>query len=301
MLLMSWKKQEQLAQDLAKMTKKRSQWRDVIQRFFRNKLAVVGFIIVVMLVFSAIFANLITKYDYSEQIPPDKFIFPNSQHIMGTDNLGRDIFSRMLYGGRISLLVAIIAVIMSGTLGIFLGAIAGFFGGKLDLLITRFLDIMMSIPSLLLATAISMALGRGPFNTALAIAVTGTPSTMRIMRSTTLSIKSNEFVEAAKATGSKQMRTLFRHILPNAVAPLIVNLTLHIGGNIMAVSGLSFIGLGVQPPTPEWGSILATGRPYIRDFWPLIVFPAVFIVLTVFGFNLVGDGLRDSLDPRLRD
>ena len=301
MLMMSPKKQVELSDNLAEMAKKKGQWRDVIQRLFRNKLAVVGLVIIVILLFSTVFAPLLTKYDYAEQVFPNRFLYPNKDHIMGTDNFGRDLFSRLLYGGRISLLVALAAVLISGTLGIFLGSVAGFFGGKLDLIITRFLDMIMAIPNLLFATAISMALGGGPFNTALAIAFAGTPSTMRIMRSTTLAIKSNEFVEAAKATGSKEMRTLFKHILPNAVAPLIVNLTLHIGGNIMAISGLSFIGLGVQPPTPEWGSMLASGRPYIRDFWPLIVFPAMFIVLTVFGFNLLGDGLRDSLDPRLRD
>ena len=301
MLLMSRRKQDELINDLVEITKKKSQWIDVWRRLRRNKLAMVGFVIVILLVFSTIFAGLLTPYSYSNQEFDLRLAFPSREHIFGADNLGRDLFTRLLYGGRVSLLVSLTAVCMSGTIGIFLGSCAGFFGGKVDLIITRLLDIMMAIPGLLLATAISMALGGGPVNTALAISISGTPSTMRIMRSTTLSIKSNDFVEAATATGSKRMRTLFKHVLPNAIAPLIVNLTLQIGGNIMAISGLSFIGLGVQPPTPEWGSILNAGRPYIRDFWPLIVFPAMFIMLTVFGFNLLGDGLRDSLDPRLRD
>jgi peptide/nickel transport system permease protein len=298
---MSGKKQDELAQSLAEVTKKRSQWRDVGRRLLRNKLGMLGLSIVVVLIFMTVFANIVTRHDHTFQDFAARFAFPSKEHIMGCDQYWRDLFARLLYGGRISLLVSVIAVAISGTMGIFLGSVAGYFGGKLDLVITRVLDILMAIPGLLLAIAISAALGSGPVNTALAISITGTPSTMRIMRSTVLAIKSNDFVEAAIATGSKQMRTLFKHVLPNAVAPLIVNLTLHIGGNIMAISGLSFVGLGVQPPTPEWGSILAMGRPYIRDFWPLIVFPALFIMLTVFGFNLFGDGLRDSLDPRLKD
>ena len=301
MFFMSAKKQDELVEDLAFAAGKKSQWREIWQRLLRNKLAVVGLCIIIILLFMTIFANLITSYDYTFQNPPKKFTFPNREHIMGTDNFGRDLFARLLNGGRVSLLVSLIAVIISGGLGIFLGSVAGFFGGKIDLIITRLLDILMAIPNLLFAVALSVALGSGPFNTALAISFAGTPSTMRIMRSTVLSIKSNDYVEAAIATGSARMRALLKHVLPNAVAPLIVNLTLHIGTNIMAISGLSFIGLGVYPPTPEWGSILNSGRPFIRDFWPLIIFPAMFIALTVFGFNLLGDGLRDALDPRLKD
>jgi len=167
------------------------------------------------------------------------------------------MFSRLIHGGRISLLVSLIAVMISGICGICLGCFAGYYGGKTDLAITRFLDVLMAIPNLLLCIAISAALGSGPVNTAIAISVGGVAGTMRMMRSTVLSVKSNEFVEAARATGSGHIRALFKHVLPNSLAPLIVSLTMQIGGNIMAISGLSFIGLGVQPPTPEWGSILA--------------------------------------------
>jgi peptide/nickel transport system permease protein len=247
------------------------------------------------------FAGFFATHDYAEQDYTSRFAFPSREHIMGADNHGRDIWSRLLFGGRISLMVSMMAVLISGSCGVFLGSVAGYFGGKIDLVITRLLDILMAIPALLLAIAISSALGSGPVNTALAISVSGIPHSMRIMRSTVLSIKTNDFVEAARATGSKHMRLIFKHILPNTIAPLIVNSTLLIGGNIMAISGLSFIGLGVQPPIPEWGSILAAGRIYIRDFWPIIVFPSMCIMLTVFGFNLFGDGLRDALDPRLKD
>ena len=301
MLLMNKRELADFERGMAEATKRRSQWRDVMRRLRKNKLGMAGLIIVAVLLIMVIFAGAFTGYDQAAQDLTQKFIFPNREHIMGTDQHGRDLFTRLLYGGRISLMVSLTAVMISGSAGIFLGSVAGYFGGKIDLAITRLLDILMAIPSMLLAVTISAALGGGAVNTALAISISSTPSTMRIMRSTVLSIKGNDFVEAARAGGSKHMRTLFKHVLPNAIAPLIVNLTLHIGGNIMAISGLSFIGLGVKPPTPEWGSILNVGRPYIRDFWPIIVFPAMFIAITVFGFNLFGDGLRDALDPRLKN
>ena len=199
------------------------------------------------------------------------------------------------------MMVAVLSTAISLFIGIVLGAIAGYFDGKTDTFITRVVDIIMAIPSLLLAIAISAALGSGPINTALAISIAGIPPKARIMRSTVMTIKDNEFVEAAKATGSNHLRVIFKHILPNTIAPLIVSATISIGGSIAAISGLSFIGLGVQPPIPEWGSILSAGRTYIRDFWPIIVYPSLFISLTLFGFNLFGDALRDALDPRLRD
>jgi peptide/nickel transport system permease protein len=301
MMMLSYKKREQLTRDMADIARKKSQWGDVWKRLLRNKLGMVGFVIVAALVIIVVLAPILTKYDYDLQDFDHRFGYPSKDHILGTDNYGRDMWARLVYGGRISLLVSMISVAISTSIGITLGSIAGYFGGKLDIVITRILDILMAIPSLLLAIAISASLGGGPINTALAIAASGIPHSMRIMRSTVLSIKTNEFVEAARATGSKHLRIIFVHILPNTFAPLLVNSTLLIGGNIMAISGLSFIGLGVQPPIPEWGSILAAGRQFIREFWPIIVFPSMCIILTVFGFNLFGDGLRDALDPRLKD
>jgi len=301
MLMMSRRKQAEYIESMEAMSRKHGQGRDVFKRLIRNKLGMVGLIIVAVLLILVIFAPVFTKYDYDMQSFPEKFVYPSWDHPMGTDNFGRDLWSRLLYGGRISLLVAVFAVMFSSVFGIIIGSVAGYFGGKVDTIITRIMDILMAIPSLLLAIAISSALGSGPIKTAIAISISSIPHAARIIRSTVMSIKSNEFVEAARATGSRNSRIIFKHILPNSIAPLIVNATLQLGGSIMAISGLSFIGLGVQPPTPEWGSILAAGRTYLRDFWPIIVFPSMFIVLAVFGVNLLGDALRDALDPRLKD
>lgn len=297
----SLKRKKEYIETLETAVRRHSQWRDIFRRLLRNKLGTVGLIIVAVLVLLILFAGILTWFPYEEQDFMRRFAYPSWTHLMGTDNLGRDLWSRLLYGGRVSLFVSMVSVIMSLSAGIILGSTAGYFGGKVDAVITRILDIVMAIPGLLLAIAISAMLGSGPFNTALAISISGIPGSARIIRSTVMTIKSNEFVEAARATGSTHLRVIFKHILPNAIAPLIVFCTLGIGGNIMAISGLSFIGLGVQPPVPEWGSILSAGRTYIRDFWPMTVFPGIFIALTLFGFNLLGDALRDALDPKLKN
>ena len=301
MLRVTRKQKEAYAASLISMTRRRSQFGDIIRRLFKNKLSIIGLAIVLVLVILTVFAPVFTKYNYDAQEFSNKLAFPSAEHIFGTDNFGRDIWSRMLYGGRISLLVAVVAVAISLSAGIILGATAGFFGGKTDTVISRILDVIMAIPGLLLAIAVSAALGSGPIKTAIAISISGMPSAARIVRSTVMSIKNNEFVEAATATGSSSARIILIHILPNILAPVIVDATLRLGGSILQISGLSFIGLGVQPPTPEWGSILSAGREYIRTFWPMTVFPGVFIALTMFGFNLFGDGLRDALDPKLKN
>ena len=292
---------QKVASDLAVMSRRNGQGREVLIRLTRNKIGMLGIFICLVLLILCVGAPVFTHWNPYGQSVRDRFIFPNSEHIMGTDDFGRDIWARLLYGGRYSLLIAFGATCFSTFMGLILGSCAGFFGGKTDLIITRILDVIQAIPSLLMAIAISSALGSGPFKTMLAISMGGIASGARVMRATVMSIKNNEFVEAAKATGSRNARTIFIHILPNTVAPLIISASMGIGGNILAISGLSFIGLGVQAPTPEWGSILAVGKTYIRDFWPLVLFPAMFIALTIFGFNLFGDALRDALDPKLKD
>jgi len=301
MLRVTKKQKQKYAGSLNDISRNRSQFGDVVRRLMKNKLSVIGTVIVIVLVILVVFAGFFTKYDYAAQNYAERFATPSAEHIFGTDDFGRDIWARVLYGGRISLLVAIVSVVISLGSGIIVGSIAGFFGGKVDLIISRVLDVIMAIPGLLLAIAISAALGSGPIKTAIAVSIGSIPSAARIVRSTVMSMKDQEFVEAAKATGSSSGRTIMVHILPNILAPVIVDATLRIGGCILAISGLSFIGLGVQPPTPEWGSILSEGRQYIRTYWPMTVFPGVFIALTMFGFNLFGDGLRDALDPKMKN
>ena len=280
--------------------KKRSQARDTWRRFRNNKLAMVGLVIVLVIVLSAVFADLIAPYDYDKQSYEDRFLLPCVEHPFGTDNYGRDLLSRIIFGGRISLLVSLLGLVISLAIGAVLGATAGYFGGAYETTIMRLMDILMAIPPTLLAVSVSALLGSGVFNTALAVAISGVAPSSRMLRATVLSIREQEFVEAARARGSGHLRIIFRQILPNTLSPLIVDSTLRIGGNIMMISGLSVIGLGVQPPTPEWGSILNTGREFITTFWPMITFPGLAIMLTMFGFNVMGDGLRDALDPKLK-
>ena len=278
---------------------KYSQMGDVWRRFCRNKLAVFGMCLAIMLVLIAIFANFIAPYDPAE-ITTERLAMPSMQHLMGTDNFGRDLFSRVVYGARVSLLISLMGLVFSLIIGIGLGATAGYFGGIYENIVMRFCDILMCIPGMLLAVCISSVLGIGVINTAIAIAVSGVAPCIRMIRATVLQIRSQEFVEAAKATGSGHGRIIFREILPNVLSPLIVDSTMRIGGNILQISGLSFIGLGVQPPTSEWGSIMSAGQEFITTFWPMITFPGIAILLTVFAFNVVGDGLRDALDPRMK-
>jgi len=275
-------------------------WRDVWHRLCKNPLAMTALVVVVLLVLMCLFADVIAPYDYAEQDPTAKFQMPSAEHLLGTDNYGRDLLSRIIVGGRVSLLVSVLSVLFSLIIGGFIGAIAGYYAGTTDGIIMRIMDIIMAIPQFLLAVAVSVALGSGIVNTAIAIAVGSIPGYARLMRASVMTIREQEYTEAARALGNSSMSVLFKHIIPNTLSPIIVETTLRIGSNILAISGLSFVGLGVQPPTPEWGSIMAAGRQYIRDFWPMVTFPGVFIVLTMFGFNILGDGLRDAMDPRMK-
>ena len=284
----------------AEKLRKSSQWKDVWIRLRRNKLAMVGMVIAVLLALMAIFAPVIAPYDYQVQSIAERLQMPSAQHLMGTDNMGRDILSRLIYGGRISLLVSLLAVIVSLVIGGLLGAVSGYMGGKVDSVIMRLMDILMAIPGILMAVCISAAMGGGVWQTALAIAVAGIAGVCRLVRGQTLTLRNQEYIEAARASGSGTLRILLSNIIPNCLAPIIVNTTMSIGGNIMMISALSFVGLGVQPPIPEWGAILNSGREYVSTFWPLITFPGIAIALTMFGFNVVGDGLRDALDLNLK-
>lgn len=280
--------------------KKRSQWRDVWTRLCRNKVALISLILLCVIILAVLFSEVVSPYDYSARDLENTFAFPSLKHPFGTDNLGRDILSRVLVGGRVSLLVAIGSVVLSAVVGSALGAIAGYYGGKVEFIVMKCTDILMSIPAFLLAVTVSAAMGTGLVNTAVAVGVTNIPRFVRLMRAETLSVKGNEYIVASRACGASDAVIILKHVFPNALSSTIVNVTLGIGTAILQISGLSFVGLGVRPPTPEWGSMLAAGRTYMRDFWPMVTFPGIAIVITLILFNLVGDGLRDAMDPRLK-
>jgi peptide/nickel transport system permease protein len=253
-----------------------------------------------LLVVAAIFAPLIAPYGYSEQFLEHAFEEPSSRFIMGTDEFGRDIFSRLIYGARVSLQVGFVAVGLALCIGGFLGAVSGYYGGFCDNAIMRLMDVLLGIPSTLLAIAIAASLGPGLVNLMISVGIAQIPFYARIVRGTVLSVKEQEFVEAAKAMGSGDLRIIFRHILPNSMAPIIVQTTLDVAYAILSAAGLSFIGLGVQPPYPEWGSMLSGGRQYIFEAPHMTLFPGIAIMLTILSLNFLGDGLRDALDPKLK-
>ncbi len=283
--------------------KKRSYWGEVWHRLKKNPVAMVclGFLAVLML--GIIFVTVISPYDYTVTDLMARFQTPSREHWLGTDDYGRDLLTRLLVGGRYSLLIAILSVAIGIVAGMIIGALCGYFGKYVDSVLMRVMDVIMSIPGMMLAICISVALGSGVFNTALALAVGTIPMIARQLRSSTMLINSQEYIEAARSFGQSDFRIIMTHIIPNTLAPIIVQTSLYIGGAIMGIAGLSFLGLGVQPPTPEWGNILNNGLDYIYDFstrWHVIVFPALFIVLAELAFNLLGDGLRDAMDPRMR-
>ena len=288
-------------QDEQVVTKKRSQLKEVWRRFCRNKQAMIGLAMLLLLIFAAVFANLIAPYDPVKQNLLIRLQGPSAAHWFGTDELGRDIFSRILYGARISLTVGLIAVSISCVAGCALGAIAGYYGGILDTVIMRISDIMMAIPSILLNISIVAALGTGLQNVMIAIGISSVPAYCRIMRASLLSLKNQEFVDASRVAGSTDFYIIMHHIIPNSLAPLIVQATLKIGGAILSCASMSFIGLGIVPPTPEWGAMLSTGRDFLRDAPHLTAFPGLAIMFAVFSMNLIGDGLRDALDPKLKN
>ena len=280
--------------------KRNSQAKDTFRRFIKNKAAVVGLIIISLLLFGAIFAGVITPYDFDKQDLTARFEMPSMAHLLGTDEFGRDLFTRILYGARISLFVGILSVSVGCLIGGTLGALAAYYGGRVDNFIMRFLDIWPSIPDLLLAISLASAMGPGIGNAIIAIGLTTIPSYARVVRASVMTVKNTEYIEAARCLGASVPRIILRHIIPNALAPIIVQASLGVAGAIITTASLSFIGLGVQPPTPEWGSMLSKGRQYIRNYWHLVTFPGVFIMTTVISLNLLGDGLRDALDPRLK-
>ena len=282
------------------MYKKKSQFSEAWGRLRKNKVAIVGMLILIVLILCAVFAEQLAPYGYDDQDVTRRFTFPCKEFPFGTDNLGRCIYSRILYGARVSLLIGFVATGMGAIAGTILGAIAGYYGKGTDNVIMRFCDVLQAIPSLLLAIAIAAALGSGLFNMMLAISIGAIPRYARTVRASILTVKEQEFIEAAHAIGASDLRIILKHIFPNCLAPVIVQVTLGVAGSIINASSLSFIGLGVQAPIAEWGSMLSAGRQYVRDYWFVVMFPGMAIMMTILSLNLFGDGLRDALDPKLK-
>lgn len=280
---------------------KSSQAKEIISRFMRNKTAVLGLVIAALLIFAAIFPQVLTPYDPLEQNYSETFLPPSSEHPFGTDEFGRDVFARVVYGSRISLKIGLISVSISCIIGTILGSIAGYYGNILDDILMRAIDIIMAIPNTMLGISIMAALGQSVNNLIFALSIGTIPVFARLVRVSIQSVKGQEYVEAAIATGASDLRIILKYILPNCMAPIIVQFTMGIATSILNATGLSFLGLGVPAPTPEWGAMASSARGFIRDYWWMITFPGLAIMATAFSFNTLGDGLRDTLDPKLKD
>ncbi len=284
-----------------KKKSKESLFNITVRRLLKNKLAVLGLVIIVIMVLLAIFALLLSPYKYDAADIRNAFAKPSWEHPCGTDDLGRDILSRLMYGGRYSLRIGIISISVALLGGMTIGSIAGYFGGWFDIIIMRVLDIFQAIPGLIMSIAVCAVLGPGFSNCILALAIGLIPGFARMTRASVLNVRKMEYLEAATSINASNFRIISRHVLPNAIAPLIVSATMGIASAILVAASLSFIGLGVQPPTPEWGAMLSAGRSYIRNYPHLVIFPGITIMLAVLSLNLLGDGLRDALDPKLKD
>ena len=280
--------------------RKSSMWGDVFKRLMRNKLSIVGLSIIAVLVFSAVFCDLLAPYDYYTMELDNKFQPPNAQHWFGTDEFGRDQFSRIMLGARLTLSTALLTIFFSTLIGGTIGIVAAYFK-KFDNLIMRVMDVFLAIPNMILAIALAAVLGIGMFNLVLAITLTNIPAMSRLVRSAVLTVKEEQYIEAAVSTGASTMRIILRYIIPNCLSAIIVQATLMLASVIIVASVLSYLGLGIPMPQPEWGAMLSAGKQYLRDYWFLTVIPGSFIVLTVFSFNILGDGLRDAMDPKMRN
>lgn len=271
------------------------------QRIRKNPGAMIGLVIVVTLLILSLISPLICRYGYKEINMRDRYATPSLDHLLGCDEIGRDILSRILYGAKYTMSIGVLSTAVSCVLGIIVGAVAGYFGGVVDNLLMRFLDVFQSFPNILLAIAISAVLGPGFGKIILAMGISGIANYARMMRANILTVRNSEYIEAATSINCTTLRVMARHVVPNAISPLIVQIAMGIANAGLAASSLSFLGFGVQPPTPEWGSMLSGARAYIRDYPHMVLIPGIFIMVTVLSFNMVGDAVRDALDPKLRD
>lgn len=287
--------------DVADRQRKEGQLSQVMHRLSRNRVSMTGLVVILILIALAILSPWIMPYDYTRMDMSNMYATPSWAHPFGCDELGRDIFSRALYGARASLSLGLLATLLSTAIGVVLGSLVGYFGGWVDTAIMRLLDILQAIPGMLLSIAISAALGPGFGNTIIALSIGGVPMTVRLLRGSILTVRKQEYIEAAEKINCSRLRIITSHILPNSIAPLIVSVTMGIGNTILAAAGLSYIGLGVQPPTPEWGAMLSAGKSVITRYPHLCVFPGLCIMVVVLCFNMLGDGLRDAMDPKLKN
>jgi len=272
-----------------------------LRRMKKNKMAVTGMIVLAILLVIAVIGPFIAPYPYAETDLYNTFGTPSPAHPFGLDELGRDILSRLMIGSKYSLSIGFISVAISSVIGIALGAVCGYFGGKIDTIIMRIMDVFSALPALIMAIAICAVLGSGFLNCIISISVSSIPSFVRMTRACVLNIRKMEYLEAATAINCTTPQIIVKHILPNVFGPLIVQMTMGVATGILAASNLSFIGLGVQPPTPEWSAMLTAGKNYIRNYPHMVVFPGVAIMITILALNMVGDGLRDAMDPKLKD
>ena len=284
----------------ARKPKKKSMFLETVQRTVKAPSAKLGAILFILMVLAVIIGPSLSPYTIDQFDLLNTKAAPSAAHPFGTDSLGRDILVRLLYGGRYSLALGILTALLGSTIGVILGSIAGYFGGPVETIIMRIMDIWSSIPGMLLCILISASLGTGFVNTVLALSVGSIPGGVRMQRAQILRERSKEYLEAAESINCPKFKIMFKHLLPNVISPTIVNATMTIGMTITQAATLSYIGLGVQPPTPEWGAMLADGKAYILYYPHIIAFPGLFIAITVLSINLLGDGLRDALDPRLR-
>lgn len=287
------------SEDQALSVQKRTLWRDAMRSFFKNKLAVFGLVVVVVFMLMAIFADLIAPMPYYKSVLSETLDFPTFKHWMGTDSVGRDLLSRIIYGSRTSLIVGFSVQLIAFGIGLPLGALAGLRGGWVDFLITRLLEVMTAFPNFLFAIFLMSILGNGLPNVILAIGLTSWIGVCRLTRGQLLALREREFVVSARSYGANDLRIVFRHLLPHALPPLLIMLALGIPSAIFAEAGLSFLGVGINDPTPSWGKMVSESLGYIRVYWYLGLFPTLTIALAMFGFNFLGDGLRDALDPTM--
>ncbi|MEK4627130.1 MAG: nickel transporter permease [Solibacillus sp.] len=275
-------------------------FRTFMKRLMKNKAAVVGGVIILLVILIGIFGPFILKTDPNAVNVLNKLQAPSKDHWFGTDNFGRDIFTRIIYGTKLTLTVGFLSVLIGGVIGVVLGIVSGYYGGMIDTITMRIMDILLAFPGILLALAIVSVLGGSLINVIIAVGIFSVPAFARIVRGSTLQVKKLEYIDAVRALGASDLRIIFKHILPNILSPIIVQATMRIATAILTASGLAYLGLGAQPPAAEWGAMLSDGRAYMHNAGHMVIFPGVMIVIVVLAFNIFGDGLRDALDPKMK-